>query len=116
MACHILAEGLPLAGNGKFPYLILARAIIAILHSAFFGTLSRESPSVRQYGLPYSCRGTPACGKRKAVQQQQRKAEKYGEVASNSMLKGIKNFKKHYNGINVFVDICNVFVYDIDVR
>ena len=51
-----------------------------------------------------------------AVQQQQRKAEKYGEVASNSMLKGIKNFKKHYNGINVFVDICNVFVYDIDVR
>ena len=43
MACHILAEGLPLAGNGKFPYLILARAIIAILHSAFFGTLSRES-------------------------------------------------------------------------
>ena len=58
--------------------------------------------SVRQYG--------------KAVQQQQRKAEKYGEVASNSVLKGIKNFKKHYNGINVFVDICNVFVYDIDVR
>ena len=44
MACHILAEGLPLAGNGKFPYLILAREIIAILHSAFFGTLSRESP------------------------------------------------------------------------
>ena len=64
MACHILAEGLPLAGNGKFQYLILARAIIAILHSAFFGILSRESPSVRQYGLPYSCRGTPACGKR----------------------------------------------------
>ena len=51
-----------------------------------------------------------------AVQQQQRKAEKYGEVASNSMLKGIKNFKKNYNGINVFVDICNVFIYDIDVR
>ena len=64
MACHILAEGFPLAGNGKFPYPILARAIIAILHSAFFGILSRESPSVRQYGLPYSCRGTPACGKR----------------------------------------------------
>ena len=51
-----------------------------------------------------------------AVQQQQRTAEKYGEVASNSMLKGIKNFKKNYNGINVFVDICNVFIYDIDVR
>ena len=43
MACHILAEGLPLAGNGKFPYQILAREIIAILHSAFFGILSRES-------------------------------------------------------------------------
>ncbi len=87
MACHILAEGLPLAGNGKFPYYqiflrlsfagqfplagngkfpypILARAIIGILHSVFFGILSRESPSVRQYGLPYSCRGIPACGKR----------------------------------------------------
>lgn len=51
-----------------------------------------------------------------AAQQQQRKTEKYGEVASNSMLKGIKILKKHYNGINVFVDICNVFVYDIDVR
>ena len=50
MACHILAEGLPLAGNGKFPYIILAKAIIAKLHSVFFGILSRESPSVRQYG------------------------------------------------------------------
>ena len=47
---RILAEGLPLAGNGKFPYLILAKAIIGILHSVFFGILSRESPSVRQYG------------------------------------------------------------------
>ena len=36
------------------------------------------------------------------LQQQQRKAEKYGEVALNSMLKGIKIFKKHYNSINVY--------------
>ena len=43
MACHILAEGLPLAGNGKFPH-ISTKTIIAILHSAFFGILSRESP------------------------------------------------------------------------
>lgn len=50
------------------------------------------------------------------LQQQQRKAEKHGEVALNSMLKGIKNFKKHYNSINVFIDNCNVFVYNIDVR
>ena len=72
---------------------------------------------VRQYGKAvFLPRGLPLAGNGKAVQQQQRKAEKYGEVASNSMLKGIKNFKKHYNGINVFVDICNVFVYDIDVR
>ena len=61
---RILAEGLPLAGNGKFPYLILARAIIAILHSAFLVFFLVNPSSVRQYGLPYSCRGTPACGKR----------------------------------------------------
>ena len=39
---RILAEGLPLAGNGKFPH-ISTKTIIAILHSVFFGTLSRES-------------------------------------------------------------------------
>ena len=83
----------------------------------FFGTPSREfvlGSSIRQSRI--LAEGIPLAGNGKAVQQQQRKAEKYGEVASNSMLKGIKNFKKHYNGINVFVDICNVFVYDIDVR
>ena len=65
MACHILAEGLPLAGNGKFPYIILAQAIIAKLHSVFFGTPSRESvlgSSIRQSrilaeGLPLAGNG-----------------------------------------------------------
>ena len=39
---RILAEGIPLAGNGKFPH-ISTKTIIAILHSAFFDTPSRES-------------------------------------------------------------------------
>ena len=39
---RILAEGIPLAGNGKFPH-ILTKTIIAIMHSVFFGTPSRES-------------------------------------------------------------------------
>ena len=39
---RILAEGLPLAGNGKFPH-ISTKKIITILHSVFFGTLSRKS-------------------------------------------------------------------------
>ena len=50
MACHILAEGLPLAGNGKFPH-ISTKTIIAILHSVFFGSPSREfvlGSSIRQ--------------------------------------------------------------------
>ena len=34
---RILAEGIPLAGNGKFPH-ISTKTIIAKLHSAFFGT------------------------------------------------------------------------------
>ena len=47
---RILAEGLPLAGNGKFPH-ISTKTIIAILHSVFFDTLSREfvlGSSIRQ--------------------------------------------------------------------
>ena len=94
MACHILAEGLPLAGNGKFPYLILARTIIAILHSSFFGIFSRESPSVRQYGLPYSCRGSPACGKRQ-IPVEKKTCSHYFEILFNakttfSCVSGIK--------------------------
>ena len=34
---RILAEGIPLAGNGKFPH-ISTKIIIAKLHSVFFGT------------------------------------------------------------------------------
>lgn len=37
-------------------------------------------------------RGSCHC-RRLVLQPGQRKAEKYGEVALNSMLKGIKNFK-----------------------
>ncbi len=90
---RILAEGIPLAGNGKFPH-ISTKTIIAKLHSAFFGTLSRESvlgSSIRRSRI--LAEGIPLAGNGKAVQQQQRKAEEYGEVALNSMLKGIKNFK-----------------------
>lgn len=87
---------------GSIPVRSTKKHRIQFCIRCFLVLLLVNPSSVRQYG--------------EAVQQQQRKTEKYGEVASNSMLKGIKNFKKHYNGINVFVDICNVFVYDIDVR
>lgn len=61
---RILAEGIPLAGNGKFPH-ISTKTIIAILHSVFFGTPSRESvlgSSIRQSrilagGLPLAGNG-----------------------------------------------------------
>ena len=97
MACQIFAEGLPLAGNGKFPNLILARAIIAILHSVFFGILYRESPSVRQYGLPYSCRGAPTCEKRQ-IPVEKKTCSHYVEVLFNakttfSCVSGIKRLQ-----------------------
>ena len=61
---RILAEGLPPAGNGKFPH-ISTKIIIAILLSVFFDTLSREfvpGSSIRQSrilaeGLPLAGNG-----------------------------------------------------------
>ena len=58
---RILAEGLPLAGNGKFPP---KKQSLQGCIRHFLYSFSRIRPRFVNAAKPYSCRGTPACGKR----------------------------------------------------
>ena len=56
MACHILAEGLPLAGNGKFP----SKKRFVVIISRYCST--RKLPFLAFCGYEYKCFGASRAG------------------------------------------------------